>query len=208
MNNVSAKISFLICIALIVVFSGCAHFKNSEKASSASAKPPAADGKYAKEIVALHDVVRQDSQSSKAKAAHLKLAKLYSAHNNRWRNYGKALEHLEAYTKLKDSDVDEEILRWMAAFREIVRLSKEVDAQKKVVDAQKQQISEIKNQLQKSKKTERALSRTNRKLTREEIKLREQNRSLEKSNQKLQQTIEMLTSLDQRVEEKRRNFNN
>jgi hypothetical protein len=52
------------------------------------------------------------------------------------------------------------------------------------------------------------VQRTNQKLTREEIMLREKNRKLEESNQKLEKTIEMLKNLDQRLEEKRRNFTN
>lgn len=201
MHNVKIKAGFALCAAMILMFSGCAHFNNSEKASAGPADPSVADGKPAKEIVELNDIIRQNPGSSKAKKAHLKLAKLYSDYNNGSRNYRKALEHLEAYYILEDSGTDDETMRLMGAFREIERLSKEIGAQK-------QQIHEIKDQLEKTRKAERALSRTNRKLTREEIKLREQNRSLEQSNQKLQQTIELLTDLNQRMEEKRRNFNN
>ena len=179
-------------MVLVLVLSGCASMFG--KTSSASPEQPVGNDKYSKEIVELNHVVRQDSRSSKAKKAHLKLARLYSDHNNRRRDYRKALEHLEAYVILDDSNTDDETMNWMAALKEIDRLSKE--------------ISQVQKQLDKTNKTKTALKRTNRKLTREEIKLREQNRTLEESNQKLQKTIEMLKNLDRRLEEKRRNFNN
>ena len=64
----------------------------------------------------------------------------------------------------------------------------------------------MKQKLEQSKKEASALTRTNRKLRREEISLRDKTRKLEESNSKLQKTIEMLKDLDQRLEEKRRNF--
>jgi chromosome segregation ATPase len=89
----------------------------------------------------------------------------------------------------------------MAALKEIDRLSKEIATRD-------QQISRMQDRLGESKKAKLALKNSNRKLTREEIKLREKNRTLEDSNQKLKKTIEMLKNLDQRLEEKRRTFNN
>jgi hypothetical protein len=201
MNSLSVKTNLIIYTALVMLFMGCSHFMDFGKPSADPIGPPDADDKYTREIVELKQVVRQESRTSKAKTAHLKLARLYSDHHNLRRNYRKALEHLEAYISLEDSAADDEMMNWMASLREIDRLSKEIAAQNK-------QINEMQGQLKQSKKAELALSRTNRKLTREEINLREQNRNLEKSNQKLQQTIEMLTDLDQRLEEKRRNFNN
>ena len=181
-------------MALILVFSGCASMSNFGRVSPDSPEKPVANDKYSKEIVELNHVVRQDSRSSKAKKAHLKLARLHSDHNNRRRDYRKALEHLEAYIILDDSDADDDTMNWMAALKEIDRLSKE--------------INQVQKQLKKTNKAKIALKRTNKKLTREEIKLREQNRLLEESNQKLEKTIEMLKNLDRRLEEKRRNFNN
>jgi chromosome segregation ATPase len=93
------------------------------------------------------------------------------------------------------------MLNWIASLKEIDRLSKEIAAQR-------HQINRLKGQLEQSKKAKLALSRTNHKLTREEINLREKNRKLEESNQDLKKTIEMLKNLDQRLEEKRKIFNN
>jgi chromosome segregation ATPase len=162
--------------------------------TSATPSPSVASDQYSQEIVELNHVVWQNSESSEAKMAHLKLAKLYSDYNNHRRNYGKALKHLEAYIILENSVADDETMNWMAALKEIDHLSKE--------------ITQVKKQLKKSNRSKVALTKTNRKLTREEIKLREKNRKLEESNQKLKKTIEMLKNLDQRLEEKRKNFNN
>jgi len=190
-----------VVFALVVAFSGCSHMMNSGKATTDSASQTVADDKYSREIIELEHVVRQNSKSTEAKNAHLKLAHLYSDHNNRRRNYHLALKHLEAYIILEESAVDGETLDWQASLTEINRLSKEIAARN-------QQINKMQDQLKQSKKAKLALSRTNRKLTREEIKLREKNRKLEESNQNLKKTIEMLKNLDQRLEEKRKNFNN
>ena len=66
---------------------------------------------------------------------------------------------------MENSVADDETMDWMAALKEINRLSKE--------------ITQVKKQLKKSNRSRTALTKTNRKLTREEIKLREKNRQLE-----------------------------
>lgn len=183
-----------VVIALVVAFSGCSQIMNSGKATTNSAGQPVADDKYSREIVELEHVVGQNSKSTEAKNAHLKLAELYSDHNNRRRNYHLALEHLETYIILEESPVDGETLNWLASLKEIRRLSKK--------------ISQVQKALEESNKTKLAFKRTNRKLTREEIRLRNKNRKLEETNQKLDKTIEMLKNLDKRLEEKRKNFSN
>ncbi len=189
-----SKMNLPVFLALVFVIPACSHTMNASKDDSASTSAAAAGDQYATEIVELNHVVRQNSRSSEAKTAHLKLARLYSDHNNHRRNYHKAMRHLEAYVNLEDSAANNETLDWLAVLKEIKRLSKE--------------ITQVKKELKKSNRSRTALTKTNRKLTREEIKLREKNRQLEESNQKLQKTIEMLKDLDQRLEEKRRNFNN
>ena len=186
--------NLLVCLALVFVMTACSHTTNTSKVDSASTKAPAAGDPYAREIDTLNQVVKQNPPSSRAKKAHLELARLYSNHNNQRRNYYKAMKHLEAYVSLEDSAANDEAKDWLAALKEINRLSKE--------------IRQVKKQLKKSNRSRAALTKTNRKLTREEIKLRKKNRQLEESNQKLQKTIEMLKNLDQRLEEKRRTFNN
>lgn len=199
MHKSKMKMNLTVIIALVVAFSGCSHMTNSAKVTSDPASQQVANDKYAKEILALNQVIHNDSKSAEAKNAHLKLVHLYLDHNNHHRNYQKALKHLISYFNLEESSVDGEMLNWMASLKEIDRLSKQIASQH-------QQINKIQDQLNQSKKTKLALSRTNRKLTREEINLREKNRKLEESNQNLIKTIEMLKNLDQRLEEKRKTF--
>jgi chromosome segregation ATPase len=199
MHTSKTKMNLTVIIALVVAFSGCSHMMNSGKVTSDSAGQQVANDKYAKEILELNQVIRNDSSSAEAKNAHLKLAHLYLDHKNHRRNYQKALMHLKSYINLEESSVDGEMLNWMASLKEIDRLSKQIASQH-------QQINKIQDQLNQSNKTKLALSRTNRKLTREEINLREKNRKLEESNQNLKKTIEMLKNLDQRLEEKRKTF--
>ena len=201
MPNSKMKMTLAIVIALVVAFSGCSHTMNSAKTKSNSASQPVFNDKYTKEIHELNQFIQHNSKSTKTKNAHLKLAHLYSDHKNQHRNYQKALKHLGAYMNMEESTVDGEMLNWMASLKEIDRLSKEIAAQQ-------QQINTLQDQLEQSKKVKLALGRTNHKLTREEINLREKNRKLEESNQNLKKTIEMLKNLDQRLEEKRKIFNN
>jgi chromosome segregation ATPase len=188
------KMNLPVFLALVFVITSCSHTMNVSKENSASTYAPAAGDQYSRDIVELNKVVNQNSLPIKTKKAHLKLARLYANHNNHRRNYQKAMKHLQAYVNLEASGANGEALDWLAVLKEINRLSKE--------------ITQVKKQLKNSNNSRTALTKTNRKLTREEIKLREKNRQLEESNQKLQKTIEMLKSLDQRMEEKRRNFNN
>jgi len=199
MHTSKMKMNLTVIIALVVAFSGCSHMMNSAKVTSDPASQQVANDRYAKEILELNQVIRNDSKSAEAKNAHLKLVHLYLDHNNHRRNYQKALKHLKSYFLLEESSVDGEMLNWMSSLKEIDRLSKQIASQH-------QQINKIQDQLNQSKKTKLALSRTNRKLTREEINLREKNRKLEESNQNLKKTIEMLKNLDQRLEEKRKTF--
>ena len=190
-----------VIIALVVAFSGCSHTMNSSKVTKDSSIQPIANDKYSREIKELNQIIRKNSKSTAAKNAHLKLAHLYSDHKNHRRNYHKAFKHLRSYISLEESSVGGEMLDWMASLKEIDSLSRQIATQHK-------KLNKMQGQLKQSKKAKLALSRTNHKLTREEIKLREKNRKLEESNQNLKKTIEMLKSLDQRLEEKRKNFNN
>ena len=192
MYRLTAIINVTVAAALFLMFAGCSHLTISNQEPASPAETPAPVNGYAGEIAALDTVIRQDSRPGDAKNAHLKLAQLYSDHNNQHRNYRKALQHLEAYMSLEESSVNGETLNWLASLKEIDRLYSE--------------ISLMEQQLEESNKANLALKRTNRKLTQEEINLRDKNRKLEESNQKLEQTIEMLKRLDRRLEEKRRTF--
>ena len=188
-------------MAVVLVFIACSHVTNSGEVTSVSPNASVAGDQYTREIVELKQVIQHKPNPDKVKKAHLKLAQLYSNHKNPRRNYQKALKHLKVYASLETFAGDDETRNWLAVLKEIDRLSKKIVIQNK-------QIRRLQSQLDKSKSAKLALKTTNRKLTSEEIKLREKNRKLEESNQKLQRTIEMLKNLDQRLEEKRRNFNN
>jgi hypothetical protein len=195
------KMMLTVFTALVFALSGCSHTTNSANTTKNTANRPVAGDKYSREIQELNQIILRNSNPAETKKAHLRLARLYSDHKNHLRNYQKSLNHLKFYIILEKSNVDGETLNWMASLKEIDRLSKQIAVQH-------QQITRMKDQLKQSKKAKLALSRSNHKLTREEITLREKNRKLQESNQNLRKTIEMLKNLDQRLEEKRKNFKN
>jgi chromosome segregation ATPase len=201
MQHLTAKAVVALIMILAISVGGCVHATHSNTKKSASEKtPPDADDPYSREIAKLNQLVAKKSKSSAAKEAHLKLARLYADHKNHNRNYRKALAHLQAYIRLDKSETDDETLNWLASLKEIDRLTKKINTQNR-------QLSQMKEKLAQSKEEKSALTRSNHKLRREEISLRDKTRKLEESNLKLQKTIEMLKHLDQRLEEKRRNFN-
>ena len=201
MRSFILKINLILFIAPALVFSGCSHTTNSAKMPSTSINPPVAENKYSQETVELKNVVQQNSNAAETKKAHLELARLYSNHKNPMRNYQKAFKHLRTYVAIADASINEETLNWMAALKEIDLLSEKITRLS-------EELTQVQKELEKSNQATLAVQRTNQKLTREEIMLREKNRKLEESNQKLEKTIEMLKNLDQRLEEKRRNFTN
>lgn len=204
MQRIKTQTIITLMAILVLCMGGCSHTTNSARTSSASPSPPAAgkvaNDKYGREIAKLNQIVKENKKSSATKEAHLKLARLHSDHKNNNRNYQKALKHLQTYIRQDNARVDGDTLNWLASLKEIARLSKKVNTQNR-------QIGQMKKKLEQSKNETSALTRTNHKLRREEISLRDKTRKLEKSNVKLQKTIEMLKNLDQRLEEKRRNFN-
>ncbi|MGD2098110.1 MAG: hypothetical protein PVG35_11045 [Desulfobacterales bacterium] len=203
MQGIKPKTVVTLVMVLVFYMGGCTHTTNSGTTASTSSRPVApkvANDEYSQKIAMLNQLVQNKSKSSATREAHLKLARLYSDHKNRNRNYQKALVHLQTYIRLDKAEVDSDTLNWLASLKEIERLSKEVDSQNR-------QIVQMKGKLDQSQKEASALTRTNRKLRREEISLRDKTRKLEESNLKLQKTIEMLKDLDERLEEKRRNFN-
>ncbi len=200
MHRLTTKTYVMLLMVLVFGVGSCSHTTNSGTSVSAAPNPPAANDEYSREIAKLNKLLPQNPKSSAAKQIHLKLARLYSDHDNHNRNYQKALAHLQAYIRLDKSKVNGDTLNWLASLKEIDRLSKEIRARKR-------QIGKMQKEIKQSKKEKAALIRSNHKLRREEINLRDKTRKLEESNLKLQKTIEMLKNLDQRLEEKRRNFN-
>ena len=201
MRKLKSKINAAVIISAVCVFTGCAHLAETGSETTATPGPSPTGDRYAQEIVELNHIVQQNSNPAKARKAHLELAQLYSSYKNPHRNYQKALSHLKVYSASADSPADDETRNWMAALKEIERLSEEIAGRNN-------QIRQLQSQLEDSKKAKLAIKKSNHKLTSEEIRLREKNRMLEESNQKLQKTIEMLKNLDKRLEEKRKSFSN
>ena len=139
--------------------------------------------------------------------AHLYLASLYFSPMNPTRDYGLALNHLETYA-LFDPDfanaVDPRLL--LAAIIEIERFSALADAQSKEIQALSQELGILKRQAVVSRGNRQDIQRENLKLQKKIGKLQQKVRNLKTSNAQLNKTIEMLSTLDSRLEEKRSDF--
>jgi septal ring factor EnvC (AmiA/AmiB activator) len=123
------------------------------------------------------------------------------------RDYGLALEHLETYA-LFDPDfanaVDPRLL--LAAIIEIERFSALAEAQTKEIQALSQELNMLKRQSVAFRGSRQDIQSANLKLQKRIGQLQKKVRNLETSNAKLNKTIEMLSTLDSRLEEKRINF--
>jgi hypothetical protein len=170
MQKLKSKINAAVIVTVALIYSGCAHLSDSATDASAAPDPAVASDQYSQEIVELNHVVKQNSNPTQTKNAHLELAQLHAHFKNPSRNYHKALRHLKVYSASEDSAKDDETRNWLAALKEIERLSKEIVTQNK-------QIQQLQIQLNKSKKAKLALKSSNRKLTSEEIKLRDRTES-------------------------------
>jgi hypothetical protein len=186
--------------AVLLSTLGCANLLNMPAgAPSRTASQPT--DIYAGETARLEQRIDQDPDSSRAKRAHLRLAKLYRHHNNYRRNYIKAHQHMQAYFRLEKNITAEDTHDWIAALREIALLSRELERQR-------QETAKLQQKLKKAQISGGAARHSNRALKEKERELMEKNASLEATNQDLRQTIEMLKRLDQRLEEKRRILQN
>jgi DNA repair exonuclease SbcCD ATPase subunit len=201
MRPVFLNLNLILLMALALGFNGCSLMLNSAKTPPAAPDPPAAGNQFAQEIARLQNVLQQNSNTAETTKAHFALARLYSDRKNPQCNYQKAFEHLRTYVAIEGPAANEETLNWMAVLREIDRLTEETARRS-------EETAQVQKELAKSNQATLALQRTNHQLTREEIRLREKNRELEEANQKLEKTIEMLKNLDQRFEEKKKNFTN
>jgi hypothetical protein len=192
---------YVMALSILFSISGCTHLLNQAKDTRQSRSASQPEDIYSREITKLEKIAKKSPNSSRAGRAHLRLAELYLNHNNYRRNYHKAHKHMQAYVRLEKNITDEDTLNWVAALREIVLLSHEVDSRNK-------QIARMQGQLKKAHSYGGAVKRSNRALKQKEVELLEKNASLEATNQKLRQTIEMLKHLDSRLEEKRKNLSN
>ena len=162
---------------------------------------------YPGEIEKYTKIIQSDLHLDIQQHAHLYLASLYFSPMNPDRDYQLALMHLETYA-LFDPDfvngVDPRLL--LSAIVEINRISARTEAQSKQIRALYQEVELMQRQAMVSRGSRQDTRQTNLKLKKRIGKLQRKIRTLEKSNAQLNKTIEMLSTLDSRLEEKRSNF--
>ena len=205
-DNHTFRTLFLCAIA--AVFLGCANRPEpcppAVYVPSISALQPE---EYPGEIDKYHQLIQSDLHLDNQQRAHLYLASLYFSPMNPNRDYKLALKHLETYA-LFDPDfvngVDPRLL--LAAIVELERFSAIADAQSTAIQALNQEVEILKIQAAASRGSTYDTQEANRKLKKRIGRLQKKIRNLEISNAQLNKTIEMLSNLDSRLEEKRSNF--
>jgi tetratricopeptide (TPR) repeat protein len=193
---------------IIALTSACSLTQPMYRPSSATDSSEWSANQFAEEISRLEKIIRSDTDLSRKKTAHLQLAELYISFKNPERNYKMALSQLEGYAALDPTfNTQYQIRNWLAALKEIERLSMAIFHQEKQIENLSLQIkdSSHKNSVQDKKETK--LARQNDELQQINSELRKKNQALSDYTQKLEQTIEMLKNLDRRLEEKRKSFN-
>jgi hypothetical protein len=208
MRTNSHTFSTLLLWAITAVVLGCANTPDPNPSAvyvpSISTLQPE---EYPGEIEKYHQLIQSDLHLGVQQRAHLYLASLYFSPMNPNRDYKLALKHLETYA-LYDPDfvngVDPRLL--LAAIIEIERLSDIADAQSKAIRALNQEAEMLKIQASASRGSNYDTHKANQKLKRRIGRLQKKIRNLENSNAQLNKTIEMLSKLDSRLEEKRSNF--
>ena len=162
---------------------------------------------YAAEIDKYNKLIQGDPRLGAQQRAHLYLASLYFSPMNPERNYELALKHLETYA-LYDPDfvngMDPRLL--LAAIIEIDRLSALADTQSKEIRSLNIKVEMLKIQSSASKGNRDEIQKDNFTLNQRIVRLQKKISRLEASNARLNKTIEMLSTLDSRLEEKRSNF--
>ena len=208
MRTNSHPFNILLFWAIMAVVLGCAH---SPEPSSPVAYVPSISTlkpeEYPAEINKYDLLIQSDPHLDIQQHAHLYLASLYFSPMNPNRDYKLALKHLETYA-LFDPDfvnaVDPRLL--LAAIIEIERLAAIADAQSKAIRALNQEVEMLNIQASASRGSRDDIQKANRKLKKRIGRLQKKIRNLETSNAQLNKTIEMLSKLDSRLEEKRSNF--
>lgn len=141
---------------------------------------------YSTEIARLETIILQNPKSSKRWPAHYQLAQLYISYNNPKRNYKKGLKNLKLYFPHHPASVNDHDLRnWLLVLKEIQNQSPQIRSQNKKIGSQNKKIKQLTAKLKKSRRS---------------------NLALKKANKTLAMKIDMLKTLDRRVEEKRKNY--
>lgn len=208
MSRNFARFELLVLCGLLVFLTGCAA---TPRKSAPTFYVPAISSltadEYPREIEKYQAVIQSEPHSNIQQKAHLNLASLYASPLNPDRNYALARKHLETYALL-DPDftnaVDPRIL--LAAVIEIERLSAVLNAQAAEVLRLGRELENLKTQLAASTGTQQHIQQENLNLKKRVGQLQNKIRSLEAFNNQLNKTIEMLSNLDSRLEEKRSNF--
>lgn len=171
---VSAVLSFLF---------GCAQFRQPVIPVS---EPTFVSQQPAVQIVMLEAIVFHNPDSPKSWQAHYQLAQQYYSYKNPYRNYQKALEHLELYLPHhNDSVLAPDLQNWLLVLRELQN-------QSPTIESQNRQIEQLTARLEDFTKTN--------------LFVEGLNSSLEEENAELTMTVEVLKTLDQSFEEKRKNY--
>jgi chromosome segregation ATPase len=178
----------------------CTHILELREGGTTAVRSGLSADDYASEIARLQEIAQNHPAPYERKSAHIHLAHLYLYSKNPNRDYQKALKHLEIYASLEPELAgDPDVESWYAVLKEMERLSKKIEELNDKIQKSQQQILAL-------NKNNRKLVNKNKKYKKTNFKLTEKNQVLEQSNDKLEKTIEMLKKLDQRLEEKRKNF--
>lgn len=155
---------------------------------------------YSVEIDRLETIISKNPDSSKRWRAHSQLAQLYISHNNPKNNYQKALENLILYFPHHPIFMDDhDLLNWISVLNEIRDRSQKIESKNN-------KIEQLTVKLNKSRQANRSLVQEKKTLNIDKLRLMNAISNLEKSNQELAMKIDMLKTLDHRVEEKRKNY--
>ncbi len=204
----SYRSKFLLISLVLITVAGCAGNPEPETREvyvpSISQLKPA---DYAEQIEKYTRIIQSDFHMDVQQRAHLYLASLYFSPMNPNRNYELALKHLETYA-LFDPDfvngVDPRLL--LAAIVEIKRISDQKEAQSKQLRGLYRDLENMQRQALAFRGNSQDIQRANERLRKRIAGLKRKIRTLEKSNNQLNKTIEMLSTLDSRLEQKRSDF--
>jgi len=208
MRRTSYKFKAQLLYAVLAVVLGCA---NTPEPSPPVVYVPYLSAlkpeEYSAEIERYNQIIQSDLHLAIQQRAHLHLASLYFSPMNPNRDYELALKHLETYA-LFDPDfvnaIDPRLL--LAAIVEIEKISALADAQSKEIRLLTEEIETLKRQVNTTRGSRYDFQKENLKLKKRIGQLQNRIRNLETSNAQLNKTIEMLSNLDSRLEEKRSNF--
>ena len=148
---------------------------------------------FALEIDKLEKKVVETPAGAELQNSHLRLAYLYMSHTNPQRNYSLALRHLNAYLAIAgDAGMRPELTNLQSLLAALTTLERQRD----ICD---QEIEETQNRLADLEHRQRSLNERLR-------QSRAANDRLAGENAKLRQTLDILRTIDRKLEEKRKSY--